>query len=64
MFSLASTRATFGAALVAASIVFMSAPVRADGALVLGIPANIVNDGFSYGYRVNAETRRQARESA
>ena len=52
------------AVALAAAIVVATEPARPDGALVLGIPPDIVSDGFSYGYRVNADSRRQARETA
>ena len=43
---------------------FANGPARADGALVLGIPTDIANDGFSYGYRVNAPSPKEARDTA
>jgi hypothetical protein len=50
---------------VAAAIAcFEPAPARADGAIVLGIPADVSADGFSYGYRVNAPNRQEARDTA
>ena len=50
--------------LVAAIVWFAPAPAHADGAVALGIPADVTADGFSYGYRVNAPNRDQARDTA
>jgi hypothetical protein len=53
------------AALTAAAAVVVSpGAARADGALAVGMPANIVKDGFSYGYKVNADNSGDARNAA
>jgi hypothetical protein len=50
--------------LATAAGFFSPAPARADGAVALGIPVDMTADGFSYGYRVNAPNRDQARDTA
>ena len=58
-------RSALAALIVAAAVAFLApASAYADGAIVLGIPANVVADGFSYGYRVNAPNRKEARDTA
>jgi hypothetical protein len=52
------------ALIVAAGLYFVPAPASAEGALMLGIPADLSKDGFSYGYRVNAPDRSRARDDA
>ena len=64
MFDISAFKAALGAACVAAAVALSPGTARSDGALVLGIPPDIAGDGFSYGYRVNADNRRQARETA
>ncbi len=51
------------AAILAATLLAPTA-ARADGAVALGVPPDIVKDGFSYGYRINAANRSEARDTA
>ena len=57
---------TWIAMALTASAVFLLAPAAAlaDGAIVLGIPGDVAGEGFSYGYRVNAPNRKEARDTA
>ena len=54
-----------GVLTVAAAVVLLApAAALADGAVVLGIPGDVAADGVSYGYRVNAPNRKEARDTA
>ncbi len=51
-------------AVLAVVSFIMPGVARADGALAVGIPPDVSGDGFSYGYRVNAPNRNEARDTA
>jgi hypothetical protein len=53
--------------LVAAAILFTALPVTpspADSALALGLPADVVHEGFASGFTLNAPNMDAARQSA
>jgi hypothetical protein len=52
----------FAAAVLAASM--WASPCVAEGALALGVPANVAKEGFSYGTAYNRATAEEARAVA
>jgi Domain of unknown function (DUF4189) len=56
--------ATATVAIVGGLLVLAPAPVRADGALAVGVPSDVAKDGFAYGRNVNSPTEAAARARA
>lgn len=48
------------AALLAAATLLASNPAAADGALAVGVPANVSQDGFAYGRNINSADATEA----
>jgi len=43
---------------------FQSSQLSAEGALALGLPSSVANEGFAFGYSVRSDTSDEAQESA
>lgn len=54
----------FGACVSAPLLLVRPGPAAADGALALGVPNNVAQDGFAYGRNVDSPTEEQATEKA
>lgn len=52
------------AVALAVAAVLAPTPASADGALAVGVPADVSKDGFAYGRNVNSPTEQAARERA
>ena len=50
--------------VVGLSALFGSAPAMAYGALAVGVPADVANQGFAYGMNVDSTTEDAARDAA
>ena len=52
------------AALLAAAAALAPMLARADGAIAVGVPADVAKDGFAYGRNVNSPSQQTARDRA
>jgi hypothetical protein len=52
-----------GLGMLAGALLWPSV-AAAEGALALGMPADVAKDGFAYGYKVRAASRQEARAEA
>jgi hypothetical protein len=52
------------AAVLALAATLNAAPSRAEGALAVGLPADVAHDGFASGFRLNAADMDAARQAA
>ena len=65
MRALPKSQATLQAiAVISLTLLAMSAPAAAEGAMALGITGDVAKDGYSIGIAVDKQTKDEAREGA